>query len=424
MRPTWPYLTSHVVPIPGAIKRRVEDFQVEEITAYDPCGTGHHVYAWVEKTGVTTRQAILALGRALEVPPQRIGAAGYKDARGVARQMLSVEGAEPARVQAASLPGVRVIDVARHRAKLRAGALRGNRFIVRLRETPMDRDPDLRAILDCLSRRGVPNYFGPQRFGMRGDTWAVGRLLLAGDFAAAAARIVGRQDPDDPPLLRRATGLAAAGKYRESARAWPSGFADCARLCRRLAVTGGDARRALLGLDRSVLGLYVAAYQAWLFNCVLAERLPTFDRFLSGDIAYVHASGLCAPALDPRVAQPRADRFEISPTGPIVGYTMAVPQDEAGALEGRILVDAGCSPLGLPRAGPLACVGARRPLRFPLEQLHIERAADDAGRFLELRFTLPPGCYATAVLREVCKGELRDGPTARDGAGSLDDAAW
>jgi len=413
MQTTWPHLTSDVSPIPGTIKRRPEDFQVEEVTAYDPCGSGSHVYAWIEKTGVTTRQAVLALGRALGVDPERIGAAGRKDARGIARQMLSLEGVEPSRVRAVSLPGIRVLDVARHRSKLRPGALRGNRFIIRLREAPADRDTEVRGVLERLARRGVPNYFGPQRFGVRGDTWEVGRLLLAREFAAAGGQILGRPGPDDPPLVRHARVLASLGRYRESARAWPSGFADCARLCRALAATRGDARRALLRLDRSVLGFYVSAYQAWLFNHVLAARLPTFDRFLSGDIAYAHASGLCAPVMDPPVERQRADRFEISPTGPIVGFAMSAATEEAGAIEGRILTEAGCSPEALPRSGPLACVGARRPLRFPLEQLRLEPATDDAGRFLELRFSLPPGCYATAVLREMCKGELREGWTPR-----------
>jgi tRNA pseudouridine13 synthase len=183
-----------------------------------------------------------------------------------------------------------------------------------------------------------------------------------------------------------------------------------------LAATRGDARRALLRLDRSVLGFYVSAFQAWLFNRVLAERLPTVDRFLPGDVAYAHATGLCTHVVDIAAEQARADRRDSSPTGPIVGFAMTTLRDEAGAIEARTLAEAGCAPDDLPRSGPLACVGARRPLRFPLEQLHLESATDDAGRFLELRFFLPPGCYATAVLREICKGALQEGQPAWESA--------
>ncbi len=88
---------------------------------------------------------------------------------------------------------------------------------------------------------------------------------------------------------------------------------------------------------------------------------------------------------------------------------MTAPQEEAGTLEQKILKEAGCTLDALPRSGPLRCVGGRRPLRFPLKEVGMASATDEAGPFLELRFTLPPGCYATAVLREICKDRLQEG---------------
>jgi tRNA pseudouridine13 synthase len=113
---------------------------------------------------------------------------------------------------------------------------------------------------------------------------------------------------------------------------------------------------------------------------------------------------------DPVAAQARAARFEISPTGPIVGFAMSAPQDKAGRIERIILAEIGCDVNDLPRTGPLRCVGGRRPLRFPLEGVGTDSGTDQTGAYLELRFTLPPGSYATAVLREICKDRLRDGP--------------
>ncbi len=160
-----------------------------------------------------------------------------------------------------------------------------------------------------LARRGVPNYFGPQRFGMRGDTWEVGCALVAGDFPAAVDLVVGQPCPQDPAPVRRARELAAAGHYREAAGAWPRGFADCARLCRLLDRANGDARQAVLALDRSVLGFYVSAYQGWLFNRVVAERVTELDRLVPGDILFSHKTGLCA-----RLVRRRRGA---SPSGPI-----------------------------------------------------------------------------------------------------------
>jgi tRNA pseudouridine13 synthase len=414
--PVWPYLTADIAPVSAGIKRRDEDFVVEEVPLYDPCGSGDHVYALIEKVGMTTRRAVLEIARAVGVSSAAIGVAGQKDARGITRQVLSIEGVEPSRVRELALPNLRILDVARHRTRLRPGALRANRFEIRLREVPAGRVGEVQRVLDVLARRGVPNYFGPQRFGMRGDTWEVGRALLASDFTAAVALIAGTPTPDDPAPVRRARELTAAGRYAEAANAWPGSFADCARLCRLLIRTGGDIRRALFGLDRSVLGFYVSAYQAWLFNLVLAERLADLDRCLSGEIAFWHRTGRFAPVTDVAAATLQTTRFEISPTGPMLGVTMSRPQGEAGATEQRVFAQAGCALERLPRTGPLTCVGGRRPLRFQPEGLNLATGADAAGAYLEIGFTLPPGCYATALLREICKDHLHEGPEAPDAA--------
>lgn len=410
MRSSLPYLTADFPAIAASFRRRPEDFAVDELPAYDPCGSGNHAYVRIEKAGITTRQAILDMAAALGIAPATIGAAGRKDARGIARQVVSVEGVEPARLAALDLPRIRVLDVARHRSKLRPGSLRGNRFTIRLRNVEPGRRGDVPGVLQVLAARGVPNYFGPQRFGMRGDTGEIGRSLLAGDFPSAVTRIVGGPEADDPAPVARARTLAAAGQYAEAAKAWPPGFADCQRLCRALDRTRGDARRAIFSLDRSVLGFYVSAYQAWLFNRVLTERVAGLDRLLPGDIAFAHGTGICSLVADPAAAQARAARFEISPTGPIVGFAMPAPADEAGAIELAVLAEAGCVVTDLPRVGPLRCVGSRRPFRCRLEELEFESGADEAGAYLELRFTLPAGSYATAVVREICKDRLREGP--------------
>jgi tRNA pseudouridine13 synthase len=214
----------------------------------------------------------------------------------------------------------------------------------------------------------VPNYFGPQRFGTRGDTAQIGRALLVGDHIGALARIPGAPAPPD---------------------------ADA-------------ARRAVFALDRRSLGFYISAYQAWLFNAVLARRMPEPDRLLPGDVAVEQLTGRLLHVGDLAIEQPRADRFELSPTGPIVGHTMLEPRDEAAALEQQTLATAGLPPVELPRTGPLKCVGTRRPLRVRVEQVEVGDGQDADGPFLEVRCALPAGGYATALLREIGKQELRD----------------
>ena len=265
--------------------------------------------------------------------------------------------------------------------------------------------------MSVLARRGVPNYFGPQRFGMRGDTWEVGRPLVAADFASAVALIVGRPAAGDPASVGQARALAAAGQYWRGCQCLADEVSRIPRVCAAHCRTDGDPQRAIFTLDRSVLGFYVSAYQAWLFNRVLAERLTGLDRLLPGDIAFSHQTGLYALVADASAEQARAARFEVSPTGPIAGFAMTTPQDEAAVIERTVLAEIAAMLNDLPRSGPLRCVGGRRSSPIFLGRgRHVESGADQAGAYLELRFTLPPGCYATAVLREICKDQLRDGP--------------
>ena len=409
MSATLPYLTAEIPPIPLRYKTAASDFVVEEIPRYAPCGSGDHIYVLIEKTDRTTRQAVSAIARALAIPAEQFGVAGQKDARGVTRQYLSVPGVDPARVRAIALPQVTILDVARHRAKLRLGDLQGNRFQVRLRDLDADRLPNLRRVLDILARRGVPNYFGLQRFGMRGDTWEIGRALARGEFREAVAGIIGRPNPGDPEAIHKARELGAAEQYIQAARAWPERFEHCRALCRRLAGSGGDARRAVLSMDRTLLGFYVSAFQAGVFNQVLAQRLSRLDEILAGDVGVTHTTGASILVRDPAPYRSLVAQFEVSPTGPLVGHAMIRPEHEPAAIEENAFVANGIAVADLPRTGPLKCIGRRRPLRFRPEALQIESGRDGLGLFTALRFTLPAGCYATALLREIGKGDLREG---------------
>src|SRR3954470_4821000 len=128
-----PYLTSEFPGIGGVIKQRPEDFFVQELPLYEPSGEGEHVYAEVQKVGLTTFELINRLSRALNVSPKGIGYAGMKDAQAVTVQTVSIFGTTPEAVMALQIPGVTVRWAIRHVNKLRLGHLKGNRFAVRMR---------------------------------------------------------------------------------------------------------------------------------------------------------------------------------------------------------------------------------------------------------------------------------------------------
>ncbi|MCE5277861.1 MAG: tRNA pseudouridine(13) synthase TruD [Planctomycetaceae bacterium] len=401
-----PYLTPDLAGIGGRIRSRIEDFRVDEIPLYAASGEGTHLYFRIEKRGIPTPAAVERLARYMKVKPHDIGLAGLKDAQAVATQWLSLEHADAAKLAAFADANIRVLEVSRHGNKLRPGHLRGNRFAIRIRGAATEAPGAAEAVLDVLQRRGAPNYFGPQRFGARADTALLGRALVAGDLDAFVKLLLGAPADDDPPDCRAARAEFDAGNYDKALSHWPRHYSE-----QRRALSAFMKKRrpadALRSVDKRMKRLYVSALQSELFNAVLARRIDSLDRLWTGDMAQKTASGAVFYVEDAAAEQPRADAFEISPTGPIVGYRGSMATGSAGEIEQAVLTESGLAGQDFRALGPLKAKGGRRPLRFPLGEPSLSAGTDDAGEFVELRFTAPSGCYATVVLREIMKQDCR-----------------
>ncbi|MBL8899141.1 MAG: tRNA pseudouridine(13) synthase TruD [Planctomycetes bacterium] len=395
------FLTSEEPPLRGALKVEPEDFAVEEIPAYPASGEGTHLYLSIEKRGLTTRDAIRALARELGRSERDFGYAGLKDARAVTRQRVSIEHVEPERIAGFETSGLRVLGVERHGNKLKPGHLRGNRFEILLRGADPSELERARRILGLLAERGVPNAFGAQRFGRSGIGHLLGRALLLGDAASFAQLWLTTAAPTDDEASVLARERCAAGAYGEVLAELPRGWREERPLLEGLAA-GLDPSRAIRRLDLSLLRFFVSAWQAALFQRVLARRLTSCDVVRAGDIAFLHRNGACFLVEDELAEAPRAAAFEISPSGPLFGTALLRAQRESGALEDAVLAEDGFDAERLASAGKLAPSGERRALRFALGEPRVE--ADPEG--LRFRFALAPGCYATTVLGELTKDAL------------------
>ncbi len=344
-----PYLTADLPGTGGIIRARVEDFIVDEVPAYLPCGEGEHTYFRVEKHNLTTMQLVDQLAEKLNISVQRISYAGLKDAHAIARQTLSAHFVPVERVAALDLDRARVLWVSRHRNKLRPGHLRGNRFTLRIRDCVPDAESRAAAILSILAAQGVPNAYGPQRFGNRGDNHVVGYHLLHND--TTALRTLGIRPP-----------------------------------------------------SRRMARFYISAFQSALFNQVVAQRIrtDTLNTVIAGDVARKEDTGGIFIVKDVKAERPRAEAWEISATGPIYGHKLMQAQDEAGTLEDKILADAGLDPDDFRSA---KARGLRRPLRYNPGGLTWELEAE---RVLLVRYFAPKGSFATLLLRELMKaGAIR-----------------
>ena len=332
-----PRLTEGVPGCGGAFKLVPEDFEVEELPAYLPSGEGEHLFLWIEKRGRDTREVVRTLARALAVPEGDVGVAGMKDRHAITRQLISVPARAEPRLGDFALEGVSVLWARRHGNKLRTGHLKGNRFRLRLRGVR-----DVGAARESFSRltaRGVPNYFGEQRFGRERDNADLGKLLL-----------LGHRLPKRP--------------------------------------------------DRFERKLYLSAFQSRLFNRALAARLRegTFDQALLGDVLRKEETGGLFVCEAPEVDGPRVAAFEVSPAGPMFGPKMTPAAHGVAEVEAALLKEEGMTLSDFVRGGG-ETEGTRRPYRVRLGNPELSPEGED----LVLTFELSRGAYATEVLAELLK---------------------
>jgi tRNA pseudouridine13 synthase len=399
------YLTAKLPGTRGIIKESPEDFFVEEIPLYVPCGEGEHLYLEVEKRGVTTLDMLQRLSRSLGVKEREIGYAGLKDARATTRQTVSIHGVSPKQVMELELEGIKILSARYHRNRLHLGHLAGNRFTVRIRQVGEGALEAALDILHVLQNVGVPNLFGEQRYGSLGNSHLIGKALLRRNFEEAARHIVG-----DPMWIhnerwRQGAERFAAGDLQGALMVLPGRFRDERILVRSL-IDGRSAQQAVLGLPRKRLRLYLSAYQSGLFDRMVAMRLDTLDILWAGDFAYKHDNGACFIVENAEAEQARAERLEISPSAPLFGYKVTLARGQAGIIEESLLEKEGLRLEDFRLNGGLGMKGERRPLRVPLTGADVRQE----GKDLLLSFILPRGSYATSVLREVMKSDIH--PTA------------
>lgn len=406
---SWPYLTPDLPGIGGRIKTFPEDFFVDEIPLYAPSGEGTHIFFRVEKMGLASSDAAARIADALGVRHNDIGFAGRKDTKAVTRQWMSVEHIDPQRIETLDLPKIRILELARHENKIKTGHLAANRFRIRIRDLdlPAEEAKEIAAqCLDVLARRGVPNYFGPQRFGSRNESQYLGWALVTDQLGEFVDILLGRPELDKQPDFIRARRFYEQGDYDKAYRNWPYRFRDQRRVLKFLIGHPASKRKAAKMIGKSLRSLLICAWQSHVFNQVLAARMPQIDQVFEGDMAMKHENGACFRVDDAAVEQPRCEAFEISPTGPLLGMRTTRLTGRAGEIENAILDQIPLQEGDLRRLRQYGAKGGRRAMRFKPRHIEIETGKDASGEYLQLAFELDSGCYATTLLRELMKKEI------------------
>ncbi|MGD2117272.1 MAG: tRNA pseudouridine(13) synthase TruD [Chromatiales bacterium] len=323
--------------VQGLIRQQAEDFQVDEIPGFTPDGQGDHVYLTIQKKQLNTSDVSAILREFCSVPSRDIGYAGMKDKHAVTTQTFSINLAgkpEPDWQQIES-EQLQVLQVSRHRRKLKRGVLKGNRFQIVVRNLSGDFDL-LEQRLQQVKLHGVPNYFGPQRFGRNGQNVADARALLTGQMPR---------------------------------------------------------------VSRNLKSILLSAARSLLFNAVLAERVRqgNWNQLLPGEVIALDGTQRhFIQEIDSELQQ-RCAELDVHGSGPLCGLpSRAVePQAQAAKVEQAVLASYSDWIDGLQQFG---LEWARRPLRLAVREMHWQLQADE--QILQLNFNLAAGAFATAVLRE------------------------
>lgn len=362
-----PYITNDFAGIGGTLRATPEHFIVDEVPLYEPSGEGQHLYVNLTKVGLTTKDVQRSLAKVLQLEPGNIGFAGMKDkhARTTQTFSLSMGHISAADVDVAvqriedELP-VTVQWAKQHGNKLKAGHLLGNRFRIAISDLEQPAAvllPTAEAIVEQIQRMGIPNYFGPQRFGLEGANVERGYEILL-------------------------------GKKRVK--------------------------------DRWLRRFLVSSYQSYLCNLYLSNRVTNgdFHHLLLGDIAKKHDTGGIFEVEDLAAEQPRYEAKEISFTAPMYGPKMKPATNDADALETNILAESGVTINHLRRA---KVDGTRRLGRLLIPDMTVKTETNETSTEqnnnstaengqLIIEFFLPKGAFATTVLREIMKVDLATVP--------------
>ncbi|MEQ6278761.1 tRNA pseudouridine(13) synthase TruD [Kluyvera sp. 142053] len=264
----------------GLLKANPEDFLVVEDLGFEPDGEGEHILVRILKNGCNTRFVADALAKFLKIHAREVSFAGQKDKHAVTEQWLCarVPGKEMPDLTQFQLEGCQVLEYARHKRKLRLGALKGNQFTLVLREVK-GRD-EVEARLQAIVDRGVPNYFGSQRFGIGGSN------------------------------------LQGALRWAES---------------------GAPVR------DRNKRSFWLSAARSALFNQIVSERLkkPDFNQVVDGDALQLSGRGswFVASVEEQATLQARVDARELMITAALPGSGDWGTQRDALAFEHTVLAE-------------------------------------------------------------------------------------
>jgi len=386
------------------MRTTLEDFRVSEIVNLNGVSeTGGPSYLplyFVEKRGIDTFHMARRLSTYLK---SRVSFGGVKDKRAVARQYVTPTSTRCARPRVVEESCFRAEIVGYLLGPLNRGMIKGNSFIITLREAcdSVQKAVD-EAYRACRERR-LPNFFGLQRFGVRDPlTHRVGRALILSRFEEAFTQLVCSPRTGEDPQVREAREMAATGEYARALKAL-SRAQDLERMALMALVRRrDDFLGAFRALPVPIRRFFVHAYQSYLFNITLSRAVSQsldISAAISGDNwGRLQPDGLSLSEVNGSKEEPEGDAL---PLIQLVGYAYRDYGSRFDALISEVLREEGITPSAfyVRKAQEMSAEGGFRRAPLTADAL----TSTYSGDTVTLSFSLSKGEYATTLLREVMK---------------------
>lgn len=394
----------------GRLRSAPEDFVVEELylNGVPSLAQGDsHTCMKVRATNWETNHLLAEIARQLHVRREALHVAGMKDRRAVTTQFISVY--LPLSRTDFHLKDVEVLERMPVGEHVNLGDAMGNGFEITLREF----DPDAMDQVDpcreqILSSGGVPNFYGPQRFGsLRPITGLVGKAMTQRDFKKAVETYLSYPCESEDTQISKARGTSDP---KEALSLFPERYSYERSLLQALIERPGDYVYALKTLPKNLVMMFVHAYQSYIFNRILSERLKRglpIREPIEGDIMLTlndEPVPVARTNLDRMANLAKEGRARV--TGVIFGTDSELAEGEMGEIERKEIEREGIAPkeFVIPEIRMASSSGGRRQLLAPIDVLQISRHDDGS---LGFKFSLGPGQYATCVMREFMKTGMR-----------------
>ncbi|HIE34920.1 MAG TPA: tRNA pseudouridine(13) synthase TruD [Campylobacterales bacterium] len=343
-------------PIDFYFKQSPSTFVVEEVLLYPFSNDGEHLVLKVRKKNLTTWQMLKAFSEQLGVKMKEIGYAGLKDKNALAYQYISINKKFEKKLENFSNENIKILETFRHKNKLRIGHLKGNSFFIRLKKVDPIGAKKIENVLEIIKKEGFPNYFGYQRFGIDGKNYLLGKEIIKKKINKKEKFLI--------------------NSYQSHLfNLWLSKRVEISKFVKSF---NKDELKNLLNLS----GAYIDELKAQ----------KQFFKLLRGDIACHYPFGKFFAVLDLIDESKRFIKREIAPTGLLPGIKVQRSNDIARDIE-KDFDDQ-----------DLKISGDRRFAWVFLKDLEIEYKEEKA--WMELKFFLPKGSYATVLLEEIAHKSL------------------